>query len=128
VNLQTELGVYAYFDGDDVGANIELRLLEDDVDGASRVSSRVSKAIQWLGACLEREYSGQIKFAAGDEVLALLVHAPSKEQIEQIRSEFETRSGLSVSCGIGDSAREAAGQLRLAKLRGKNRTEGAANG
>ena len=128
VNLGIENGVYAYFDGDDVGARIELRLLEDDVAGASEVSSRVSLAIHWLRNCLERDFVGQIAFAAGDEILAHLRKIPSRVQIEVLRAEFQARSGLSVSCGVGGTARNAASQLRLAKLRGKNRSEGAADG
>ncbi|WP_161498720.1 mCpol domain-containing protein [Microterricola pindariensis] len=125
MSLHSENGIYAYFDGDDVGANIELCLLEDNVGAASQISSRVSHAVQWLRGCLERDFSGEISFAAGDEVLAFLRKIPSKEQIDLLRSEFEKLSGLTISCGFGASARDAASRLRLAKLRGKDRSEGA---
>ncbi|MDB5338111.1 MAG: hypothetical protein JWN70_3730 [Planctomycetaceae bacterium] len=128
MNQSSSTGVYTYFDGDDVGANIELRLLEDDVQGAALVSARVSGAVQWIRESLERDFAGQIMFAAGDEVLAFLKEIPSLADIDHIRVEFRTRTGLSVSCGVGESAREAASQLRLAKLRGKNRSEGIGNG
>jgi hypothetical protein len=122
--LSSDTGIYAYFDADDVGARIELSLLEGDVEGASLVSQRVSAAILWLGECLAREFGGQVKFAAGDEVLALLGRVPSRYEIDAVREEFQSRCGLSISCGLGEGSNDAVSQLRLAKLRGKNRLEG----
>jgi GTP cyclohydrolase III len=119
---------YAYFDGDDVGAHIELRLLEDDANGAALVSVRVSESISWLKAHLEKHFDAIVLFAAGDEVLAQLDSVPTLEQLERMRAEFRARSSLSISCGLGNSPSEASLQLRLAKLRGKNQSQGRFNG
>lgn len=114
--------VFLYLDGDDVGASIELRLLENDYLEAQAISVRVSDAIAWLAEIVPRDGEGQIAFAAGDEVLAIVPRATSMEWIESLRAEFEVRSGSTISCGVGSSASAATNQLRLAKLSGKNRT------
>jgi GTP cyclohydrolase III len=119
---------YAYFDGDDVGAHIELRLLENDASGAALVSLRVSEAISWLKAHLEEHFEAVVLFAAGDEVFAQLGSSPTSEQLDRVRDDFRARCSLSISCGIGDSPRRASQQLRLAKLRGKNQSQGWING
>jgi hypothetical protein len=100
-------------------------LLEDDADGAILVSTRVSDGVQWIRSRLEGDFAGKILFAAGDEVLALLGRIPSIIEIDEIRTGFESRTGLSVSCGLGASTRDASSNLRLAKLRGENRAVGA---
>lgn len=117
--------VYAYFDGDDVGANIELLLISDDPVGAANVSASVSAAVRQLATGLEK-LGATVLFSAGDEVLATFAGKPHIEQIEVLREQFLATSSLTVSCGLGTSGQEATLQLRLAKLRGKNRLTGEA--
>lgn len=119
---------FAYFDGDDVGASIELLMLQDDVIAAAEVSSRVSSAIKAISDYLESTLGGKVFFAAGDEVLVRLNTPPQVAEVESLRNQFHEITGLSISCGIASSAQEAAHQLRLAKLRGKNQTAGGQNG
>lgn len=109
-----------YFDGDDVGAHIELCLLHDDVDGAARVSAAVTSAIKELAHELRISFNASIKFAAGDEVLAILPTLPSITEIEDLRAAFTERAGVTISCGIGFDARQASTNLHYAKLLGKN--------
>ncbi|WP_157538058.1 mCpol domain-containing protein [Microbacterium sp. Root280D1] len=119
----TPPGTYLYFDGDDVGAAIELRLLEFDLEGAANISAKVSLGIESLSRKLESLLGGTIVFAAGDEVLAHLPNECDLTQIDALRTQFHTESGLTVSCGVGDNPRQATLNLHLAKLRGKNRTQ-----
>lgn len=114
---------YLYFDGDDVGSAIELRLLERDLDGAKDVSERVTRAVSKLANTLRREFSAEVIFAAGDEVLALVPRELTEAELNGLRSEFRIISGVSVSCGVADSPRDATLNLHIAKLRGKNRTQ-----
>jgi GTP cyclohydrolase III len=123
VNELAPGSTYAYFDGDDVGAHIELCLLEDDATGAALVSTRVNQAIAWLQSHLQQRFGASVIFAGGDEVLAQLQTRPTLTQLESVRTEFESQSSLSISCGLGTSLHEASLQLRLAKLRGKNQTQ-----
>lgn len=116
-------GSFLYFDGDDVGAGIELRLLEGDLAGAAELSARISDAISFLSSALELEMAAEVVFAAGDEVFARASLPVIAEDVERLREQFRTRSGLTISCGVADSPGGATRHLHLAKLRGKNRTE-----
>jgi len=118
---------YLYFDGDDVGAAIELCLLEEDVPGASSVSARVSDGIGRLASELRQSLRAEIIFAAGDEVLAATNLVVEHSLIQRFRTDFAETTGRTVSCGIGTSAAEATRQLHLAKLHGKNQTRRGGN-
>ncbi|WP_181157380.1 mCpol domain-containing protein [Microbacterium sp. MYb62] len=118
---------YLYFDGDDVGAAIELCLLEEDVPGAHLVSTRVSDGIEGLAAELRRSFGAEIVFAAGDEVLAVTNSLVDPILVQRFRAKFEKTTGRTVSCGIGTSAADATRQLHLAKLHGKNQTRRGGN-
>jgi GTP cyclohydrolase III len=116
-------GTYLYFDGDDVGAAIELRLLEFDVEEAAEISARVSSSVQELARRLGTSLGATIVFAAGDEVLA---HSPNEVEltrVESLRKQFLDESGLTISCGVGRDPKQATLSLHFAKLRGKNRTQ-----
>jgi hypothetical protein len=109
-----------YFDGDDVGARIELCLLREDVDGAAHVSAAVTSAIQALAHELRMTFDATVKFAAGDEVFAIMPTLPSLGEVDILRNAFADRTGITISCGIGFSSQEAAKNLHYAKLLGKD--------
>lgn len=123
MNVAESTGSFLYFDGDDVGAGIELMLLEGDLAGAAARSALVSDAISLLSSELEVELAARVIFAAGDEVLAHTSRPVAAEDVERLRTQFHERSGLTISCGVADSPGGATRRLHLAKLRGKNRTE-----
>ncbi len=116
--------IYLYFDGDDVGAKIELLLLSNEVESAAAVSRHVVLAVGNLADALCSRFDARIIFAAGDEVLAIAGESPSPEEVDALRNSFFVETGLTISCGVAPTAQESAAQLRLAKLRGKNRTAG----
>ena len=110
-----------YFDGDDVGAHIELLVIEGRLDEAASLSSSVVRAIGKLADELRRRTDARILFSAGDEVLAATRSMPPVDLVDELRHTFAADAGLTVSCGIGRSGAEAASNLRYAKLLGKNR-------
>jgi hypothetical protein len=118
-------GVFIYLDGDDVGAHIELHLLRDEVDASAALSAAVVRATGQIADDIRTHLGGRLIFAAGDEVLAIVPERPTSESIEVVRSTFQNATGLTISCGIGMTAAEAARNLRLAKLLGKDRLHGA---
>lgn len=120
--------LFIYFDGDDVGARIELALIDDDPAAAAAASELVSTAVRELADDIAMLADGNVLFAAGDEVFAVVPARTPLDRLERMRSRFKETSGLSLSCGIGASSQEAALHLRLAKLRGKDQVAGASGG
>lgn len=113
---------FAYFDGDDVGAVIEVSLMDDDLSEACRHSESVSAALVRLVADLESRPQVSVLFSGGDDVLAVWPEeAMSIQDVEQIREAFRSACGRTMSVGVGDSPSEALRNLRRAKLSGKNR-------
>jgi len=115
---------FIYFDGDDVGARIELLLLRNDPDAAAAVSRDVVRAVGEIADAIRIQLGGTVLFAAGDEVLACVNDAPDPAWLDLVRDRFRFATHLTISCGVGGTAAEAASNLHMAKLLGKNRAVG----
>jgi hypothetical protein len=114
-------GAFIYLDGDDVGARIELHLLHNEVEASATVSAAVVRAVGEIADDIRTRMGGHIVFAAGDEVLGVVSEVPTLESIDRVRFAFHVATGLTISCGVGATAAEAARNLHLAKLLGKDR-------
>jgi len=114
---------FAYFDGDDIGGPLELLLLEDKVSDASNYSKLVSVAMGQLISDLKSNPEVDVLFSGGDDLLAVWRQGGiDASEIEKIRRRFAGLCGRTISVGVGSSAPEALGNLRKAKLSGKDRT------
>lgn len=105
--------IYA-IDGDDIGKKIEESLFNDDLSGASEISSTVENALRKLNELFVSKGAETI-FLAGDSVLL-----KSKSFIDLPISSY--RFGLvTFSVGIGNSPSSAVLALKKAKGLGKSR-------
>jgi GTP cyclohydrolase III len=114
--------VYVYLDGDSIGERLELLLLDNRVDEAAALSKAISSGIDNMRKRLLQIPDASLIFCGGDDLLAKLPENQSlRSEIEAIRIKFLAESGFTISGGIGETAKEAAENLRRAKLSGKNR-------
>lgn len=111
----------ACFDGDDVGAHLELLLLTGHLDQAQAFSEGVSAAIFQLTTFLRDEASAVVYIAGGDNVVASWASEPECALFDQARDIFREACGRTLSVGVGQTPSEALHALRLAKLKGKDR-------
>lgn len=113
---------FAFFDGDDVGAVIEVSLMDDDVSEACLHSESVSAALLKVVRELKSNPQVVVLFSGGDDILATWPNdAMDNQDVEQLRDLFKTTCGRTMSVGVGNSGSEALRNLRRAKLSGKNR-------
>jgi GTP cyclohydrolase III len=113
--------IYAYFDGDDVGPQLELHLLDNKVEDARAYSRAVSDAISQVRELLEAAGVVDVIAIGGDDLIASWPEGTvSRQRVEEIKVVFQQLSGRTMSVGIGISPREAAENLHRAKLMGKN--------
>jgi GTP cyclohydrolase III len=114
--------VYIYLDGDSIGDRLELLLLDDRIEDAATFSKAVSTGIENLCENLLQIPGASLLFCGGDDLLA---KAPEGQHlrgsIEAMRLQFLEETGCTISGGIGNTPKSAAGKLRRAKLLGKNR-------
>lgn len=117
--------LYAFFDGDDIGTTIEILLLEDRIADAIAFSTNLNDVNKEIKIMLNSRDGIEIIILGGDD---LLIKFDSKKYgqmlIEEIRAHYKSKTGTSLSCGIGKSIPESIQNLRLAKLYGKNQTKG----
>lgn len=114
-----------YFDGDNVSSALELFLLNGNMAGAREYSESLSRASALIRAHLEADQNAEIILAGGDDlVVRLQCESAALEIIERIRKAYSDECGRTISAGVGSDSREAAMNLRLAKLMGRNRIVG----
>lgn len=116
---------YAFLDGDNIGNTIEILLIEGKVAEAISLSKNINDAADELGKTLRSRNGIEVMILGGDD---LLIKYDSEkyglELLEEIRILFQTKTGLSMSCGVGENISESIQNLRLAKLYGKNQIKG----
>ena len=114
--------IFAYLDGDDVGTALELMLLDGHTEEARSYSLSVSRALEAARAILERHSGLDVIIAGGDDLVAAWRgEIIDFALIEEVRNHFVQACGKTMSAGIGFTASEATGNLRRAKLMGKNK-------
>jgi hypothetical protein len=118
----SSLMIVGYFDGDDIGAALELMLLDNKLDHACRYSETVVRALQQIRDFLEKELGAEIIVCGGDDLVACWKDGSvTSADIKHIRAQFFDTCSRTISIGIGSTSREATQNLRRAKLLGKDR-------
>lgn len=113
--------VFAHFDGDDIGPQLELMLLDNKLEDAREYSRLVSSAMASVRDRLSSFDSVDIVFLGGDDLVASWPTGRVVfEDVELIRKTFHAICKRTLSVGIGTSPKYATENLHRAKLMGKN--------
>jgi hypothetical protein len=109
--------MYLGVDGDNIGALLEKRLLEDDEGGVRILSKEVDTAIIEMAQAF-REVGMEIIFSSGDSLLCKGEVLDLDKLIKTIKlKSFKFR----FSAGVSDTLRNTYLALKYAKVSGKNR-------
>lgn len=113
--------MFIYLDGDDIGSHLELLLLDGRLDEASKFSELVNEAMSELRKSFEQVAGLNIRLFGGDDLIAEFSDTSlSESEVNQLRKNFESKCGVTISAGVGTSVADALANLRRAKLSGKN--------
>ncbi|MDB9526779.1 mCpol domain-containing protein [Oscillatoria sp. CS-180] len=107
---------YIGIDGDDVGAKLELFLLQNDERKIAEFSRSVENTVRRLES-QARELDLEVIFCAGD---SLLCKGQEQALGKLIRILNFQQESLSFSAGIGNTIKDAYIALKYAKASGKN--------
>jgi len=78
-----------------------------------------------IGKILKSRNGIKVMILGGDDLLIKYDSTKyGSELLEEIRTLFQDKTGLSMSCGVGKNIAESIQNLRLAKLYGKNQIKG----
>lgn len=105
---------FVAIDGDDVGIILRARIVSNDIEGASLLSSEIHNYFNNIRQKLESE-GFQIVFCGGDSVLVFCETSISSAWFTELPIDPCT-----ISVGIGKTPEYAYLALQLAKARGKN--------
>jgi hypothetical protein len=109
-------------DGDNIGDTIELYLLSENLEEASRFSSQVKTAIAKVAELVQDEMQASLVYVAGDDIcftvpdIHNIIH-----NLKCCSNLFFTIIGKTISFGVGRNSSEALMCLRKAKVSGKGR-------
>lgn len=113
-------------DADNIGDQIELALMNNDIEKAKEIASSVENFMRELKKKLTLNPDFKILMAGCDDIL--LVFDGDKLEVsrllEEIRSDFFSRTSFTISIGVGDNLFQAMFNLKKAKLSGKNMVVG----
>jgi minimal CRISPR polymerase domain len=111
--------VYFSYDADSAGRKVGDAVLSDDPDKLSEISERIKLGNE-LVERWAKERNGKQYSSGGDQgVYAIPEHCV--KELEQLRSDYNYLTGLTISVGIGKYLSESGQALLMAKLKGKDR-------
>ena len=114
--------LYVRLDGDDIGQAIELSLLNDDSIAAQNHHHNVQNAIAAITENVKSNESCSILLRGCDDLLFTITEeAFSMEFLKSLQVDFQSKSGFTLSIGVGKALLSCLQNLQVAKLSGKNR-------
>jgi len=113
-----ELTKYIVLDGDSVGTSVGSIVLSDDASALSTLSENINAGTQIFSQWAE--FNGGKVISNGSDEAVLEVPVESLKDLETLRSEYQAKTGFTVSIGTGDTLSSAMKALIYAKMNGKN--------
>jgi GTP cyclohydrolase III len=116
--------IFIAADGDDIGRHLEYLIATDQMEELEFFSNLFSSSMNWLHMAIVTDLNARVIFWGGDNLLARFeFNHPHLETIESIRIKFQELSGKTLSVGLGYTPSMSLLALKLAKSKGKDRTE-----
>jgi len=112
--------VYLAIDADDAGRLVGQAVLGNDEAKLHEVSSNIDHGQDVIKAWVE-QVGGKIVSFGGDECTAK-IPSSSIEHVEQLRSDYQFATGMTITVGVGSKLSEAGKSLMAGKFRGKDQT------
>jgi hypothetical protein len=109
---------YVAIDADNVGESIGNAVLSNDTEQLSSISDSINSGVaifsQWA------EYNGGKVISSGSDEAIFQVPVTSLDDLEKLKTEYQEKTGFSISVGIGENVSDAAKALIYAKMNGKD--------
>ena len=102
------------------GDNIGVYLLSGDLQGASKFSLQVKIAIEDIASLAKSELNALLIYVAGDDICFIIdAEINIYDILNNYSKSFFTKTGKTMSFGVGQTSVEALISLRKAKVSGK---------
>ena len=109
-------------DGDNIGDVIDLYLLSENLEEASKFSSQVKLVLEDIATLAKSEIKASLVYVAGDDICFIVSDNLNIATILTAYSKyFLEKTGKTMSFGVGRTSVEALICLRKAKVSGKGR-------
>jgi hypothetical protein len=112
---------FVRLDADNIGDDIELALVNDDIDLANNIHKKIQKGILMLIQQLEENSEVKILMTGCDDILFKIKQSKfNKDDLIELKNIFLDNTGYTLSIGVGCDLKTALFNMRKAKLQGKN--------
>ena len=109
-------------DGDNIGDVLDLHLLSENLEEASKFSLQVKSALEDIATLAKSEIKAALIYVAGDDICFIVSDNLDIADVLMSYSDyFLKKTGKTMSFGVGKTSVEALISLRKAKVSGKGR-------
>ncbi len=117
-----EDNIYIRLDVDNAGDKIELSLLKSNYKKAQDFHDHIQNNINFILEKIKFNHSTTILMKGCDDILFSIEKKNyDLNFLRKLKDEFKSKSGFSLSMGVGFSVNEAMLNLRIAKISGKDK-------
>lgn len=107
-------------DFDNIGDKIDYCLFNSEFENAQKISDIIKSSIkESLKYINENFKTSKILLIGADDILFSTIN-PTLGEIEKLKEFYFTKTGFTVSIGVGNNIKEAMSNLKEAKVSGKN--------
>lgn len=117
--VSTGSSFFIAVDGDSIGARVGQAVLQDNVDEIKEISHSINAGQNALIDFVE-SHGGDVISAGGDEMVAGFPKELGDEELEQMRQQYASLVGATLTIGVGALPSEAGKALIFGKLNGKD--------
>lgn len=110
--------LYLAIDADNAGRMVGRAVLANDIPGLTEVSSRIDMGQEIIADWVTAQ--GGKKISGGGDEFTAEIPSGSLEQLEQLRSDYQFATQLTITVGVGSNLAEAGKSLMAGKFRGKD--------
>tara|TARA_R110002050_G_scaffold192314_2_gene327260 strand:- start:4568 stop:4951 length:384 start_codon:yes stop_codon:yes gene_type:complete len=114
--------IYIRLDVDNVGDNIELALIKDDIVKAQEIHNVIQLGMKKIKDDISSIKNSRILMTGCDDIIFVLpVKNYNNLILKMIKDNFYNFTNYTISIGVDKSLKGALRNLKIAKLSGKNR-------
>lgn len=112
--------IYVSADGDGIGGLVEVKVLQNDIEGIKKQSATIKKGQRYLKRVFKDMFAGEVLVYGGDDVL-FRIDAKHLYKLERIRRGYQEVTGFTITMGVGLTMKDAVRAMVYGKLTGKDR-------
>jgi len=111
--------IYVAMDGDNIGASVERAVMTNDLAKVVDCSTTIKEGQELLRSFAAKNQG--IVYVDGGDDISFMLPQDKESLLEKLRSDYKSKTGYTITVGIGKSMSEAVIAMVYGKLTGKDK-------